>query len=200
MKFPTQEEEKKLWKKGYKYIAGVDEAGRGPIAGPIYAGAVIFKKGVKITGVNDSKKLDPEQRSYLYQKITTQALAWAVASINQKQIDKIGIQAANFKVMEMAVNKLKVKPDFLLIDAHRLKTRPPSASIVKGDEKVFSIAAASILAKVSRDRYMVKKSRQYPHYQFEVNKGYGTGHHLAALRKHGPCFLHRFSFKPLQKT
>jgi len=99
----------------------------------------------------------------------------------------------------MAVSKLKVRPDFLLIDAHQLKTRLPSASIIKGDEKVFSIAAASILAKVSRDLYMIKKSRQYPRYQFEVNKGYGTGRHLAAIRKHGPCFLHRFSFKPLQK-
>ena len=199
MKFPTQEEEKKLWKKGYKYIAGIDEAGRGPIAGPIYAGAVIFKKGAKITGVNDSKKLTPEQRLSLYKKITARALAWAVASLNQKQIDKMGIQAANFKVMKMAVSKLKVRPDFLLIDAHQLKTRLPSASIIKGDEKVFSIAAASILAKVSRDLYMIKKSRQYPRYQFEVNKGYGTGRHLAAIRKHGPCFLHRFSFKPLQK-
>jgi len=200
MKFPTQEKEKKLWKKGFKYVAGVDEAGRGALAGPIFAAAVIFKKGVKVKGVNDSKKLTPEKREPLFKKIKKKALAWSVASLTHKQIDKLGIQVTNIKVMEKAVNNLKIKPNFILIDAHKLKLKIPSASIVKGDEKVYSIAAASILAKVSRDHLMIRLSKKHPLYQWEINKGYGTARHLAAIRKHGPCGFHRQSFKPLKKS
>lgn len=199
MKFPTQEEEKKLWKEGIKYIAGVDEAGRGALAGPIFAASVILKKGVKVKEVNDSKKLTPEKRESLFKKIKKKATAWSVASLTHKQIDKLGIQTANLKVMEKAVNNLKIKPDFVLIDAHKLKLKMPSASLIKGDEKVYSIAAASILAKVSRDHFMIRLSKKHPSYQWEINKGYGTGRHLAAIRKHGPCLIHRQSFKPLKK-
>ncbi|MFH1367055.1 MAG: ribonuclease HII [Patescibacteria group bacterium] len=199
MKFPTLEEEKKLWRAGYKYVAGLDEAGRGALAGPIFAAAVIFNKGVKISGVNDSKKLTPEKREELYKIITKNALFWSIASLSHQKIDKIGIGRANLEVMEKAIKYLKHKPDFLLIDAHKLETKIPSFSIIKGDEKVFSIAAASILAKVSRDRFMIRQGNKYSAFQFEINKGYGTGRHLAAIRKHGPCLIHRRSFKPLKK-
>jgi ribonuclease HII len=199
MKFPTQEAEKKLWRAGYKYVACLDEAGRGALAGPIFAGAVVFKKEVIIKGVNDSKKLTPEKREELYKIITKKAHSWSVASLSQRQIDKMGVGKANLEVMVKAMINLKQKPDFLLIDAHKLKTKIPSFSIIKGDEKVFSIAAASILAKVSRDRFMIKQSQKSPVYQFEINKGYGTARHLAALKKHGPCPIHRRSFRPLKK-
>lgn len=200
MKFPTQKAEKKLWRQGYKYVAGIDEAGRGALAGPIYAGAVIFKKGMKIKGVNDSKKLTPEKREELYRIITKTAHGWSVASLSHRQIDKMGVGRANLEVMEKTIQNLKIKPDFLLIDAHKLKTKIPSSSIIKGDEKVFSIAAASILAKVSRDRFMIKQGKKYPAFQFEINKGYGTSRHLAAINKHGACPIHRRSFRPLKKS
>lgn len=197
MKRPNKKEETKLYKKGFKYIAGVDEAGRGALAGPIVGAAVIFRKGIKIKGLNDSKKLTPQKREKLCSIIKKRILVWSVAQIKNKEIDKNGIHKANHSVLEKAVKKLKIKPQFLLIDAYKIKSKIPSHSIIKGDEKVFSIAAASILAKVTRDRIMEKQDGKLPKYKFIKHKGYGTKEHLKAIKKHGACPLHRKSFKPL---
>ena len=197
---PNQKEEKILWKKGYKYIAGADEAGRGPLAGPIVAAAVIFAPGTKLPGLNDSKKLSPAQREKLRAKITEKALAFSAEKISAQKIDKLGIQKANQEVIRRALKKLKIRPDFALIDAIKIKLETPHKSVIKGDEKIFSVAAASILAKTERDKIMKKAHQQYPLYYFGQNAGYGTKKHLQAIKKHGPCSLHRLSFRPLNKS
>ncbi|MDZ7798934.1 MAG: ribonuclease HII [Patescibacteria group bacterium] len=196
MNKPNQKQENRLFKKGFKYIAGVDEAGRGPLAGPIVAAAVIFKKGVRIKGINDSKKLSAKQRELLYKKITEKAYAFSIEKISARQIDKLGLQKANEKVIIKAVRSLKKKPDFLLIDYFKINIKIPNKSIIKGDEKIFSIAAASILAKVERDRIMTGYHQKYNNYDFINNMGYGTKKHLQALKKYGPSSIHRKSFKP----
>ncbi len=187
--------ENRLYQRGYTAIAGVDEAGRGPLCGPVYAAAVIFPKGFFREEINDSKKLTEKKREALYDIILENASAWSVASIDAEEIDKINILNATHKAMNTAVNALSIKPDFVMIDGNSIKgMQVPHECIVKGDANSMSIAAASILAKVSRDRYLIEMDRQYPEYGFAQHKGYGTKAHVAALLKYGPCPLHRKTF------
>lgn len=182
-------------KKGFCSIAGVDEAGRGPLAGPVYAAAVVLGENTLIPGLNDSKKLSEKRREELYEKITAEAVSYAVAAVDENIIDEINILNATLLAMKTAVDKLSVKPDFIFIDGNRgCEMGAPHITIVKGDAKSVSVAAASILAKVSRDRYMKKLAEEYPQYGFEKHKGYGTKAHIDAIRKYGPCPVHRKSF------
>lgn len=182
-------------KKGYKYIAGVDEAGRGPLAGPVFAAAVIFPEDVYIEGINDSKKLSEKKRDELFDIICEKALAYCIAQSSRERIDEINILNATFEAMNGAVNGLKIKPDYVLIDGNRIRGMEiPHETVVKGDSKSISIAAASILAKVSRDRLMYEMSKKYPEYGFDKHKGYGTKAHCEAILKYGPCEIHRKTF------
>lgn len=181
--------------KGAKYIAGIDEVGRGPLAGPVYASAVVFPIDCIIEGVNDSKKLSPQKRSNLYGTIKSSAISCATGCCDEKTIDRINILNATYEAMKMAVIKLSVRPDVLLIDAVRIPGIEISqVPIVKGDSLSFSIAAASIIAKVERDRFMDDLSSLYPAYNFASNKGYGTQEHMDAIKKYGPCPIHRRTF------
>ena len=190
------EYENKYYEKGCNYIAGVDEAGRGPLAGPVFAAAVIFEKGVFIPEINDSKKLSEKKREELFDVIKEKALCYSIVSVDEKEIDKINILNAALKCFNMAVSNLSIKPDVALIDGNRCGEMPvPCETIVKGDSKSMSVAAASILAKVARDRYIVELDAVYPEYNFKKHKGYGTKEHLEAIRKYGPCPIHRLSFK-----
>lgn len=176
-------------------IAGIDEAGRGPLAGPVVAAAVIFKKNIFIEGVNDSKKIKTKQREVLAKIIKEEALSYAYGIINQKTIDRINILQATLKAMQIAVSKLSVKADLILIDGNKaFVSSIPTKTIIKGDSKSFSIASASILAKVKRDEIMKKASLKYPQYSWETNKGYGTKQHIEAIKKYGYTQLHRKSF------
>ena len=180
---------------GYKAICGVDEAGRGPLAGPVYAAAVVLPFGVEIPKLDDSKKLSQIVREELYDVITSVSLDYSVASASHSEIDDLNILKATFLAMERAVRALKVEPDFLLIDGNQdPKLGCHTSCIVKGDGRSASIAAASILAKVSRDRYMVEISGKYPEYLFEKHKGYGTKLHYEKLREYGPSEIHRATF------
>lgn len=202
----TPEEEKKrqeaLWEienslkeKGFKYIAGVDEAGRGPLAGPVYAAAVILPDGAELSGINDSKKLTPKKREELFDKITEIAISYAIFSVDEKEIDEINILNATHKAMNGAVNSLTQKPDYVIIDGNSIKGMEIAhETIVKGDAKSISIAAASILAKVARDRYIDEMGKVYPEYGFENHKGYGTKAHTDAILKYGVCPIHRRTF------
>lgn len=202
----TAEEEKKrqeaLWEienslkeKGFEYIAGVDEAGRGPLAGPVYAAAVILPDGAELTGINDSKKLTPKKREELFEKITEIAISYAIFSVDEKEIDEINILNATHKAMNGAVNSLNQKPDYVIIDGNSIKGMEIAhETVVKGDAKSISIAAASILAKVSRDRYIDEMGKVYPEYGFENHKGYGTKAHTDAILKYGVCPIHRRTF------
>lgn len=177
------------------HISGVDEAGRGPLAGPVVAAAVIFDKDFFIEGVNDSKKLSKKMRDELYTKITSSALSYGIGIIDNEEIDKINILQASLKAMKIAVEKLSTKPDLVLIDGNKsflssIKTK----TVVKGDSKSFAIAAASIIAKVTRDKMMVEASKIYPQYMWHQNKGYPTKLHREAVIKHGPTPLHRKTF------
>lgn len=180
---------------GYNVVCGVDEAGRGPLAGPVVAAAVILPESVIIDGVNDSKKLSEKKREAIYDKIINTALSYSVAIADEKEIDKINILEATFLAMERAVDGLSIKPDIILVDGNRLpKWSKESRAIIKGDSLSMSIAAASILAKVTRDRMMKKLSCKYPQYMFEKHKGYGTKLHRELIIKYGPCEIHRISF------
>lgn len=180
---------------GIKHIAGVDEAGRGPLAGPVYAAAVILPEGCVIEGLNDSKKLSEKKREALFEIITEKAIAWSVSSVDEDKIDEINILNATFLAMNKAVDSLRVKPEFVFVDGNRIKDMVyPCKTIVKGDSKSINIAAASILAKVSRDRYICEVADKYPEYGFEGHKGYGTKAHIDAILKYGPCEIHRRSF------
>lgn len=180
---------------GYKNIAGVDEAGRGPLAGAVYAAAVVFDEGVYIEGVNDSKKLSAKKRDELYDEIISKARVYCVFSVDEKTIDEINILNATYMAFAGALSGLSPACDFALIDGNRAKGMPvPFETVVKGDSLSFSIAAASILAKVERDRYIIEADRLYPEYGFAVHKGYGTKAHLEAIRKYGPCPIHRMTF------
>lgn len=180
---------------GYEWICGVDEAGRGPLAGPVCAAAVILPRGLDIAGLDDSKKLSDRRRRELYDVITGAAAAYAIALVGQERIDEINILQATFRAMEEAVAKLSPQPDLALVDGNREPVLSmPCETIVGGDGKCASIAAASILAKVTRDRLMEELDRQYPEYGFAVHKGYGTRRHYEALRQYGPCPIHRQSF------
>ena len=189
--------ERELKKNGYKIIAGVDEAGRGPLAGPIVAAAVILPSKIKLKDLADSKMLTAEKRRKLFQQIKEQAVGIGLASIDHLMIDKINIGKADLLAMKQAVQALKPKPDFLLIDGEyfRVNLSIPQSGINDGDKYCASIAAASIIAKVTRDRIMLRLHKKYPQYQFDQHKGYGTEKHLARLKKYGPCPIHRRSFR-----
>lgn len=179
----------------FQSICGIDEAGRGPLAGPVSAGAVILPKNCEILYLNDSKKLSPMRRSLLYEEITEKAIAWKVAFVSPSRIDEINILNACYEAMREAVGGLLVSPDLLLNDAVTIPgLSVKQIPIVKGDAKSISIAAASILAKVTRDRMMEAYDKRYPEYGFAKHKGYGTAEHIAALKKFGPCPIHRRSF------
>jgi len=202
MKPPNLIQEKKLWKKGYKTVIGLDEAGRGPLAGPVMAGAVSIKnhkfKIKDFKGLKDSKKLSPKQREKFYKIITEHPdLEWGVGCVSEKIIDKINILEATKLAMTKAIKKLPKTKRFLILDGiMKLDLAIPQKSIIKGDEKVFSCAAASIIAKVTRDRIMARLHEKYPKYRFDLHKGYGTKLHLKMLGKHGFCEIHRKTFKP----
>ena len=179
----------------YEYIAGVDEVGRGPLAGPVCAAAVILPKGLVIDGVNDSKKLTEKRREAIFEVIKKDALAWSVAFVEPEIIDEINIRQATHLAMQKAVDALEIKAEFLLVDgSDRIEFNTPSEYIIKGDAKSQSIAAASVMAKVTRDRYMVEMAKEYPYYAFEKNEGYGTKLHMEGIREMGLCPLHRRSF------
>ena len=188
--------EKEAYEKGYKCIAGIDEAGRGPLAGPVVAAAVILPKDALIEGVNDSKKLSEKKREKLYDDIINNALAWGVGIVDHTVIDEINILNATRKAMKLAIEDLKVKPDVILIDAEeRVDTDGrPYLPIIKGDAVSIWIGAASIIAKVTRDRMMREYDKIFPMYGFEKHKGYGTKAHVEALKEFGPCVIHRQSF------
>lgn len=187
--------EKKYFAEGYTHIGGMDEAGRGPLAGPVAAAAVILPHDCKIPYINDSKKLSEKKRNELEIIIKEQAVAYSVAMVDNQTIDKINILQATYEAMRQAVAALSVQPDFLLVDfAQPTGITIPLLPIVKGDSKSISIAAASILAKVARDKLMLVYDEIYPEYGFAQHKGYGTAIHMAAIQEHGPTPIHRSSF------
>ena len=196
------DEKPDLWKyeheafaEGCTCVCGVDEAGRGPLAGPVCAAAVILPPDLRIEGLNDSKKLTDKKRRELYDVITQEALAYGIAFADRDEIDEINILQATFLAMQRALDRLSLKPDLALIDGNRAGSfGVPVRTIVKGDSLSANIAAASILAKVTRDRWMEQADEQYPQYGFAVHKGYGTKRHYEALRQYGPCELHRMTF------
>ncbi len=176
-------------------IAGIDEAGRGPLAGPVVAAAVIFSPNIKLPRVNDSKKLSENIREELYDEIVNNALAFGICEIDETEIDSINILQATLKAMKLASEKLNIPPDLILIDGNKsFNSQTPVKTIVKGDSKSHAIAAASILAKVTRDRLMIKAAEQFPEYAWERNKGYGTKQHIEAIKKYGITPLHRKTF------
>ena len=184
---------------GYSSVCGCDEAGAGPLAGPVYAAAVILPLGAELPGLNDSKKLTEKKREALFPVIREQAVAWAVARVEAAEIDETDILSARMKAMQLAIDRLTPAPDFALLDGNRDHGRSaavttPHRMIVKGDSLSASIAAASILAKVSRDRYMKEIAAQYPQYEFDRHKGYGTKRHYELLRQYGPSPIHRRTF------
>ncbi len=180
---------------GYTYICGIDEVGRGPLAGPVVAGAVILPKDCNILYINDSKQLSEKKREELFEEITEKAIAYNIFSVDEKRIDEINILNATYEAMNGAVNGLSTAPDFVLIDGNRISGMEiPHETVVKGDSKSISIAAASILAKVSRDRFICQMAEKYPEYGFEKHKGYGTKAHNEAILKYGPCPIHRRTF------
>lgn len=182
-------------RKDYPILCGIDEAGRGPLAGPVCAAACVLPEGLVIEGLNDSKKLSEKRREALYEQITTQAVAWAVCLVDEAVIDEINILQATFRAMRGAVAKLGVQPDLCLVDGNRDPGLGlPTRTVVKGDASCASVAAASILAKVTRDRLMCAYDAQYPGYGFAVHKGYGTQAHYAAIQQLGLCPIHRRSF------
>lgn len=188
--------EEQLYKTGIEKICGIDEAGRGPLAGPVVVAAVIMPKDSMIEGVNDSKKISEKKRETLYEEITKEAISWGVGIIDQKEIDKINILQATKKGLTVALKELKVKPQRIIVDAlTKIDTLGiPYTSIIKGDAKCYSIAAASIIAKVTRDRIMREWDNVYPQYGFEKHKGYGTAMHISAIKEYGICPIHRLSF------
>lgn len=185
----------------YKFIAGADEAGRGPLAGAVVAGAVILDASQPIEGLNDSKKLSEKKRLILEPQIKARALAWAVISVSPQVIDEINILQASLLAMKQAIESLSVKADFALIDGNKLPVLDiPAEAIVKGDSRVSAIAAASILAKVERDRQMLAMHEVYPQYAFDRHKGYPTKLHMQLLEEHGACDEHRRSFAPVKRV
>ena len=187
--------DKSFLDKNIKLVAGIDEAGRGPLAGPVVAAAVIFDNRIKIKGVNDSKKISAKRREELFEKIKNKALSYSIGIVDEKLIDEINILNATLKAMKQAADKLNPKPDLILIDGNKtFYSKIPTKPIVKGDSKSFSIAAASILAKVTRDRIMTDASENHPEYLWYKNKGYGTKQHIDAIKKFGYTEYHRKTF------
>lgn len=191
--------EREAMEQGSRCVCGCDEAGAGPLAGPVYAAAVVLPYGLEIPGLNDSKKLTEKKREALFPVIQAQALAWSVASVSAEEIDATDILSARMKAMQLAIDGLSLPAEFALIDGNRDKGRSAAIRtehrcVVKGDALSASIAAASILAKVSRDRYMVEMAERYPQYAFEQHKGYGTKLHYERLERYGPSPIHRLTF------
>jgi len=201
------ETENKFFQLGYKLIGGVDEAGRGPLAGPVVAACVVIDENFRIDDqdlelVADSKKLSAKQRTKLFKVIREKARAVEIGLVDNKVIDKINILQASFLAMRRAVQKLPIRPDYIILDgAFKIpKLDRPQTAIIKGDATVFTIAAASIIAKVSRDWLMAELDKQYPEYLFAKHKGYGTKLHLEKIAAHGPCLIHRRSFRPIREA
>lgn len=196
------EKELFLRKCGYQHVAGIDEAGRGPLAGPVVAACVILPSACTLPGLNDSKLLSPDQRAVLAGLIKQQCIAWSIAICDHQEIDRINIYQATIKAMVKAVQSLEVQPDYLIIDALKIPVSIPQEGIIQGDSKCAAIAAASILAKTYRDGIMDILDEIYPQYGFRENKGYGTPRHLEAIKRYGPCEIHRQSFiqKIMKKT
>jgi len=198
--------EKEIFKQGYNFVAGLDEAGRGPLVGPVVAACVVIDQNFAIDSqelglVADSKKLSPKKRELLFKIIKEKALAVEIGVVNNRTIDRVNILQASFLAMKKAINSLTIKPDYLLIDGSMKipGVKQKQAAIINGDAKVFVIAAASIIAKVSRDWLMLKEDKKYPQYEFARHKGYGTKIHLEKIKEFGPCPLHRLSFAPFTK-
>jgi ribonuclease HII len=190
--------ENALYEEGITYIAGIDEAGRGPLAGPVVAAAVILKKGVTLKYVDDSKKLSEKKRQLALKEIKDSAESIGIAIISVEEIDRINIYRAAKEAMLSALKALKIKPQFVLIDAMPLEIGIPSESIIKGDAKSLSIAAASVVAKTTRDAYMLEMDKLFPMYGFKEHKGYPTKQHLEAIQKYGVLPIHRKTFKPIK--
>ena len=193
---PDFELEKNAMDRGFKYVCGVDEAGRGPLAGPVCAAAVILPYGCEIEGLNDSKKLSEKKRDMLFDIIIEKAISYSICYGTLEEIEKYNILNATFLAMNRSIESLEVKPDYCLIDGNRTpkEIKFPCETVVKGDSKSYSVAAASILAKVSRDRLMLEYDKKYPQYGFKKHKGYGTKEHYEAIKKFGVCNIHRLSF------
>jgi ribonuclease HII len=199
MKALTQKYEHAVRQRGFVRVVGIDEVGRGAWAGPIVAAGVIFAPDTKIKGLHDSKKLTPEKRAELAEKIKEKALAYSIQMLSNDVIDEEGVGSANARVIEMVIDALE--PDFALIDkAHAPNLKVPHEFMIRGDSKVFSIGAASIIAKVYRDQLMVDYDQRYPGYGFGIHKGYGTKMHQESLLKQGHCEIHRTSFQPICQT
>jgi ribonuclease HII len=192
--------EKDLWASGYRLVAGVDEVGRGPLAGPVVAAAVVLPASFRHEEIKDSKLLSARKRKELAPLLEKESLGWAVAAVDEREIERINILQATLLAMARAVRSLLTRPDYLLVDALRLPAiELPQKAIVKGDRLSASIAAASILAKVSRDRIMEKYHEHYPRYNFHRHKGYGTAEHREAIRRFGPCPIHRRTFRGVKE-
>ena len=192
--------ERLLWEQGLGLVCGVDEVGRGPLAGPVVASAVIFPKGISLSGVKDSKKLTPKKREELFDLIYENAWDIGIGIINEKMIDQMNILNASFLAMQKAIKKLKTKPDAILIDGNQKipHLKIPQIAVIKGDSLSLSIASASIIAKVTRDRLMDKYHKKFPQFYFDENKGYSSKSHIEALKNFGPCKIHRMSFKTVK--
>ena len=187
--------EHEMQAKGYRVVCGCDEAGAGPLAGAVFAAAVVLPEEYDLPYLTDSKKLSEKRREVLFDQIREQAVAWAIASVDEKEIDEINILNARLKAMDLAIHKLDPLPDYALIDGNRNKgITIPNHTVIKGDSLSASISAASILAKVARDRYMLEMAAKYPEYKFEQHKGYGTKLHYEMLREYGPSPIHRLTF------
>jgi ribonuclease HII len=192
--------ERELWQRGYQRVAGVDEVGVGPLAGPVVAAAVVFPATARIRGVDDSKIVRRAAREQLVEAIYAQASAVGIGVVSVEDIDRLNIYHAALEAMRLAILALSVEPEYLLVDARRVPgIDVPQLPLVKGDARSFSIAAASIVAKVARDRMMVELDASYPHYGFAANMGYGTKAHLDAIERCGPCPVHRRSFAPVRQ-
>lgn len=188
--------EKELWDSGSRFIAGVDEAGRGPLAGPVVAAAVIFPRYIRLDGIRDSKSISSKKRYKLYEEIKAKALSIGIGIVDNNVIDEINILNATFRAMHRAIEELEPAPDYLLVDGpYFAELNIPAKKIVDGDSKCHTIAAASIVAKVTRDEIMLQYDKQYPEYGFAKNKGYGTREHIEAIKKFGLTEIHRKSFK-----
>ncbi len=209
MGFSTKEEndrleklmqyEEEVFSCGYELIGGIDEVGRGPLAGPVVASVVILPRKAKIPGINDSKKLSPLQRERLCKTISTTIIDWGIGIVDERVIDEINILQATYLAMNKAIKSLKSKPHFLLVDGRKIPHLDiPQKPIIKGDQLSISIAAASILAKVTRDRMMIEYDNEFPQYGFAQHKGYGTESHIKAIKKYGICKIHRRSFEPIK--
>lgn len=191
------EYEEELYKEGINLIGGIDEVGRGPLVGPVVSACVILPKGFYLKDINDSKKLSEKKRNELYKIIMDSAISIGIGIIDEKRIDKINIYESTKEAMLMAIENSSIKPEYLLIDAMKLDTNIPFKSIIKGDSKSESIAAASIIAKVTRDKMMYELNLKYPEYSFDKNKGYGTKAHIEAIKKFGIINEHRLTFNPV---